>query len=103
MIEESIAKLVQYGMEQGLLKADDRIYAVNRILEVLKMDDYQEPAQVPEHPDLEETLNELLDYAAEKGLLEHNSIVYRDLFDTKLMDCLMPRPFTGSKRICAGA
>ena len=92
MIEESIAKLVQYGMEQGLLKQDDRIYAVNRILEVLKMDDYQEPGQVPEHPDLEETLNELLDYAAEKGLLEHNSIVYRDLFDTKLMDCLMPRP-----------
>ena len=77
MIEESIAKLVQYGMEQGLLKQDDRIYAVNRILEVLKMDDYPEPGQVPEHPDLEETLNELLDYAAEKGLLEHNSIVYR--------------------------
>lgn len=90
MIEESIAKLVQYGMEQGLLQEEDRIYAINRILEVLKLDDYQE--QVPEHPDLEETLNELLDYAAEKGLMEHNSVVYRDLFDTKLMDCLMPRP-----------
>ena len=92
MIEESIAKLVQYGMEQGLLQEEDRIYAINRILEVLKLDDYQEPEQVPEHPDLEETLNELLDYAAEKGLMEHNSVVYRDLFDTKLMDCLMPRP-----------
>ena len=92
MIEESIAKLVQYGMEQGLLQEEDRIYAINRILEVLKLDDYQEQEQVPEHPDLEETLNELLDYAAEKGLMEHNSVVYRDLFDTKLMDCLMPRP-----------
>ena len=92
MIEESIAKLVQYGMKQGLLQEEDRIYAINRILEVLKLDDYQEPEQVPEHPDLEETLNELLDYAAEKGLMEHNSVVYRDLFDTKLMDCLMPRP-----------
>ena len=92
MIEESIAKLVQYGMEQGLLQEEDRIYAINRILEVLKLDDYQEHEQVPEHPDLEETLNELLDYAAEKGLMEHNSVVYRDLFDTKLMDCLMPRP-----------
>ena len=92
MIEESIAKLVQYGMEQGLLQEEDRIYAINRILEVLKLDDYQEQDQVPEHPDLEETLNELLDYAAEKGLMEHNSVVYRDLFDTKLMDCLMPRP-----------
>lgn len=92
MIEESIAKLVQYGMEQGLLQEEDRIYAINRILEVLKLDDYQEQEQVPEHPDLEETLNELLDYAAEKGLMENNSVVYRDLFDTKLMDCLMPRP-----------
>ena len=92
MIEEGIAKLVQYGMEQGLLQEEDRIYAINRILEVLKLDDYQEQEQVPEHPDLEETLNELLDYAAEKGLMEHNSVVYRDLFDTKLMDCLMPRP-----------
>ena len=92
MIEESIAKLVQYGMEQGLLQEEDRIYAINRILEILKLDDYQEQEQVPEHPDLEETLNELLDYAAEKGLMEHNSVVYRDLFDTKLMDCLMPRP-----------
>ncbi|MDM8247669.1 UDP-glucose--hexose-1-phosphate uridylyltransferase [Lacrimispora saccharolytica] len=92
MIEESIAKLVQYGMEQGLLQEEDRIYAINRILEVLKLDDYQEQEQVPGHPDLEETLNELLDYAAEKGLMEHNSVVYRDLFDTKLMDCLMPRP-----------
>ena len=92
MIEEGIAKLVQYGMEQGLLQEEDRIYAINRILEVLKLDDYQEQEQVPEHPDLEETLNELLDYAAGKGLMEHNSVVYRDLFDTKLMDCLMPRP-----------
>ena len=90
--EFSFQFLEQYGMEQGLLQEEDRIYAINRILEVLKLDDYQEPEQVPEHPDLEETLNELLDYAAEKGLMEHNSVVYRDLFDTKLMDCLMPRP-----------
>lgn len=92
MIEESIAKLVQYGKEKGLVKEEDEIYAVNRILDVLKLDDYSEPEKVPEHPDLEQTLNELLDYAAEKGLLENNSVVYRDLFDTRLMDCLMPRP-----------
>ena len=92
MIEESIAKLIQYGRETGLVKEEDVIYARNRILAVLKMDEYQEPECVPEHPDLEETLRELLDYAAENGLLESNSVVYRDLFDTKLMDCLMPRP-----------
>ena len=58
----------------------------------MQISDYEEPEQIPETPDLEETLNELLDDAAKRGLLEHNSVVYRDLFDTKLMDCLMPRP-----------
>ena len=41
--------------------------------------------------DLEETLNELLDEAVKRGLIE-DSVVYRDLFDTRLMNCLMPRP-----------
>ncbi len=40
---------------------------------------------------LEEVLNELLDEAVKRGIIE-DSIVYRDLFDTKLMNCLMPRP-----------
>ena len=92
MINESIAKLVKYGENAGLVSGLDKIYATNRILEVIQISDYEEPEQIPETPDLEETLNELLDDAAKRGLLEHNSVVYRDLFDTKLMDCLMPRP-----------
>ena len=92
MINESIAKLVKYGENAGLVSGLDKIYATNRLLEVMQISDYEEPEQIPETPDLEETLNELLDDAAKRGLLEHNSVVYRDLFDTKLMDCLMPRP-----------
>ena len=92
MINESIAKLVKYGENAGLVSGLDKIYATNRILEVMQISDYEEPEQIPETPELEETLNELLDDAAKRGLLEHNSVVYRDLFDTKLMDCLMPRP-----------
>ena len=41
---------------------------------------------------LEEILKEMLDYAAEKGMLAADSVVYRDLFDTKIMGLLMPRP-----------
>ena len=41
--------------------------------------------------ELEPVLKELLDYAVEKGIIE-DSIVYRDLFDTKLMGCITPRP-----------
>lgn len=92
MIYNSIKKLIQYGLETGLILEDDSVYATNRILEVLQEEEYEEPQETYSNVDLEETLKELLDYAAQKGLLEHDSIVYRDLFDTKLMGCLVPRP-----------
>ena len=92
MIDRAIKNLVQYGRKTGLLEPEDEIYARNRILAVLGKDGYEEPDGPSGDPCLEEILKELLDYAAEQGLLEHNSVVYRDLFDAKLMDCLMPRP-----------
>lgn len=91
MVYDAIKKLVQYGVETGLCEEADRIYVTNRVLEALHMDEYEEPEQEYRNVDLEETLKELLDYACEKGITE-DSIGYRDLFDTKLMDCLMPRP-----------
>ena len=66
MIFDSIKKLVQYGLETGLITEEDRIYTVNRILEVLQEDMYEEPAEDFRNVNLEETLKELLDYAAEK-------------------------------------
>ena len=92
MIDRAIKNLVQYGRKTGLLEPEDEIYARNRILAVLGKDGYEEPDGPSGDPCLEEILKELLDYAAEQGLLEHDSVVYRDLFDAKLMDCLMPRP-----------
>ena len=85
-------QLVQYGKETGLIEKEDEIYARNQILEVLGMDEYEEPGEIVGTISLEDTLNELTDYAAEHGILENNSVVYRDLFDTRLMNCLMPRP-----------
>ena len=91
-INSSIAKLVKYGLDTGLLPQEEAIYATNQILEVLRLDEYQEPSVVEEEINLEQVLGEILDYAYEKGLFAENSVVYRDLFDTKLMNCLMPRP-----------
>ena len=91
MIFESIKKLVTYGLESGLIEESDRVYTTNRLLEALDLEEYDEPAEEFSNVDLESTLKELLDYAVEKGLTE-NSIVYRDLFDTKLMGLLTPRP-----------
>lgn len=92
MIDKAIKKLVTYGLETGLISEEDRYYAVNQILDVLWLDEYEEPQDEPGDIDLEEVLGGLLDYAFETGIIPENSITYRDLLDTKLMNCLMPRP-----------
>lgn len=92
MVNTAIKKLVCYGLEKGLIREEDRVFTTNRILEALRLEEYDEPAESFKDIDLESTLCELLDYAAENGILENNSVVYRDLFDTKLMSCLMPPP-----------
>ena len=90
MIDKSIKKLVCYGIEKGLFTERDRIYVTNRILEILNLDEYDCEEEFTD-VNLEETLKELLDFAVEKGIIE-DSIVHRDLFDTKLMGAMMPRP-----------
>ena len=90
MIDKSIRKLVCYGLEKGLFTKRDEVYVTNRLLEILELDEYDCSENFSDVC-LEETLAELLDYAVSKGLTE-DSVVYRDLFDTKLMGALMPRP-----------
>ncbi len=90
MIEKSIKKLVCYGLNCGLFTKRDEIYVTNRILEILELDSF-DCGENFESVNLEETLKELLDFAVEKGLIE-DTITHRDLFDTKLMSALMPRP-----------
>ena len=58
--------------------------------DIFKEDSYEEPEEVPERP-LEEILKDLLDEAVRRELIP-DSIAYRDLFDTRLMNCLTPRP-----------
>ncbi len=94
MISASIKKLVEYGLEKGLIQKEDEIYTINRLLEVMGEQEYRQEDADNGKKDccLEDILKDLLDEAAKKGLLEHDSVVYRDLFDTKLMTCLTPRP-----------
>lgn len=92
MIYKAIKEFVQYGLDTGLITELDRIYALNQVLDVLKMDEYEEPEQFDRESSLEQVLTELMDYAHETGVMPEDSIVYRDLFDTRLMNCLMPRP-----------
>ncbi|MDE6202904.1 MAG: UDP-glucose--hexose-1-phosphate uridylyltransferase [Lachnospiraceae bacterium] len=93
MIQEAIRKLVVYGSKTGLVPKEDEIYTVNRLLELFELDE-ETLAEIDNTPveSLEEILKVMMDYAYEKGILKENSVVYRDLFDTKIMSLLTPRP-----------
>ena len=89
-------------MATGLIEAEDKRYTVNKILELLKMDAISGKAleQVLEFDgkdqtvvgELESILLDICDYAYEQGILEENSVGYRDLFDTKVISLLVDRP-----------
>lgn len=88
---KNIKKLVEYGIQTGLTPECERIYTTNLLLDLFHEDSYEEVEINPSELVLEEILKELLDEACQRGIIE-DSITYRDLFDTKLMNCLMPRP-----------
>ena len=102
MIQSSIAKLVQYGLETGLIERTDAVYTANRILELLRLDSLEEETEAALFSyetgnekiveELPEILGSVCDYAYENGILEENTVGYRDLFDTKVMALLVDRP-----------
>ncbi|QIB27541.1 UDP-glucose--hexose-1-phosphate uridylyltransferase [Caloranaerobacter azorensis] len=92
-INREIKRLINYGIYKGLLYKEDEIYVRNRILEILKLDEYEDvEIEKEELENPQPILDNILDYAYERGILEHNTVIYRDLFDTKIMDCLIARP-----------
>ena len=103
MIQERILELTEYGLVTGLVEPEDRRFTINRLLELFHLDELDDEVaaayakrtpmtQESAEAALEGILNEMLDYAAEDGLMPEDTITYRDLFDTKIMSMLMPRP-----------
>ena len=92
MIDNAVSKLAAYALQTGLIEECDYTWAVNTILDVLKLDSYTDPKQEWGEIELAPVLEELLDDAHARGVLTENSVVYRDLFDTELMGRLTPRP-----------
>ena len=93
-IQENICRLTGYGLRTGLVPKEDMVYTVNRLLELFGQDEMTDDALAcleAEAP-LEEILGEMLDYAYEHRLMADGDITSRDLFDTKIMGLLMPRP-----------
>ena len=91
-IDSAVLELVRYGVNKELIEEADCAFVTGRIMELLGLCDLDTDAAIPEQRELHEILTDLLDFAYEKGLFESNSVVYRDLFDTRLMGTLVARP-----------
>ena len=89
-IETCIDALVSYAMNRGLAEPVDHQVLTNRLLDLLRLDDYT-PSEEPLSEDLEEILAGILDYAVEKGLCD-DGITARDIFDTRIMGAITPMP-----------
>ncbi len=109
MIQEKILELTEYGLVTGLIEKEDERYTVNRFLELFQLDELEDevvaeyakrPAMTREEAEekLDGILNEMMDYAHEQGIMKEDSIVYRDLFDTKIMSLMVPRPSEVQKK-----
>ena len=92
MIDHAVSKLVTHALRTGLIEACETTWAINTILDALKLDSYTDPGEAWGDISLSEVLDELMDDAHARGVLTENSVVYRDLFDTELMGRLTPRP-----------
>lgn len=90
MTDSYIKALADYAEAKGLIEKDDRIFAVNSVLYLLKKNDYDDSVSAFQG-ELCDILSALCDHAVEKGIIE-DSINDRDLFDTALMGCFTARP-----------
>ena len=88
-INQLITALVDYSLNKKLITELDKTYTVNRIIEILNLSEYEYEAC--EEKELNVILDGICDFAVEQGIIE-DGITYRDLFDTKIMGAVMPRP-----------
>ena len=90
--DAAISKLISYALHTGLIQPCETTWTVNTVLDALKLDSFAGPEPRDEAVELALVLEALLDDAHQRGVLEEDSVVYRDLFDTELMGRLTPRP-----------
>lgn len=91
MINHEINRLINFGLQQGLISEEDKIYTSNLLIGLLKLSEFE----IEEINETLETatpiLENILDYAVAGNMIE-DTVTERDLLDTNIMNCLMPRP-----------
>ena len=73
MINTYITELVNYGIEKGLIDEQDRIYTVNRLIELFELDEYTEPDEVPGSRELHLILEDMMAWAFEHGVMKSDT------------------------------
>lgn len=108
MIQGRILDLADYALATELITEEDKVYTINRLLELFCLEELEDD-KVNAHKNicktreeaenaLPEILGDMLDYAYDQGITKENGVVYRDLFDTKIMGMLLPRPSEVTKK-----
>jgi UDPglucose--hexose-1-phosphate uridylyltransferase len=85
----AINQLLDYGLKHHMIESEDVSFTANSLLSLFGLTSF-EREEAPEK-DLYSILDEMLAYAVQEGLCE-DTITDKDLFDTKIMALLMPRP-----------
>ncbi len=86
-----IQELLDYAEKNGLIEKEDRIYSRNVLLDALHLEAWEDAA-TDANAELEDILRDICDYAFENGIIPDNGVTQRDLFDTRIMGLLTPRP-----------
>lgn len=89
-MDKLISELVSYGMVNGLIAEDDKVYVINRLLELFEKKEFvwSEETVRPVHLILEDMMTRAL----ELGIMEDDTVTTKDLFDTKIMGLITPMP-----------
>lgn len=92
MISTYITELVNYGISNGLIDESDRIYATNRLVELMELKEYSKPGHIPSKRYLHLILEDMMEWAFEHGVMRSDTKANKDLFDTKIMGAITPPP-----------
>ena len=89
-MDRLISELVSYGMTNELIAEDDKVYVINRLLELFDKKDFVWSDEKVRS--IHMILADMMKYAIEKGIMEDETITSKDLFDTKIMGLITPMP-----------
>ena len=93
MLYETIDRLIQYALNKKLIEPCEAVYSRNMLLALMGEDSYEASvsAESGDSGELCDILGKLCDIAVQRGMIA-DSTENRDIFDAKLMNCVMPRP-----------